>query len=274
MKIFLVILNILLLLYPAVLNAKTNCSKNTVCIETKKIGNMISFYAINKKHHKVSINIDVTMQNMESDISLPLKFVLSRKEKRLIFSLVYGKKKWKYNYHFDWARGDFNTVHNNNYIYGLPYPKGRKFKVSQSCNGSFTHSGHSQYAIDFKMPVDTPVHAAREGLVVDIKEDSSIGGNSKSYIEHSNYIIIEHPDGTLGEYHHVKHNGVIVNLGQYIHKGDLIGYSGNTGYTRGAHLHFIVRTANDVGKSISIPSQFSTNNGIVVCPKKNTYHLN
>ncbi|MCP3876666.1 MAG: M23 family metallopeptidase [Desulfobacteraceae bacterium] len=269
--IFVIVINFLLV-FPSALNAKTNCSKNILCIETIKMKNEVNFYAINKKLYKVSFRINVTKQNMESDIIFPATFVLNGYERRFLFSLKFGREKWNYNYHYDWERGDMGAEHEEDYIYRLPYLIGSKFRISQSCNGEFTHFGKSQYAIDFKMPVNTPICAAREGIVVDIKEDSDIGGNSKKYKDHANYILIEHSDGTIGEYYHLKHNGVMVQSGQSVQKGDLIGYSGNTGYTRGSHLHFVIRSTNDGKNCISYPAQFATNKGLVKCPKKDTYH--
>ena len=42
------------------------------------------------------------------------------------------------------------------------------------------------------------------------------------------------------------HNGVLVKNGEKVEKGQLIGYSGNTGFTRGPHLHFVVRKEKDI----------------------------
>lgn len=272
MKAFFIIIIFLLFIFPSSINAKTKCSKNIICIETIKTKKKIHFYAINKKFYKISIRINLTKINMNSDIAFPSTFVLNGNERRLLFSLKIGKGKWNYNYQYNWARGDIGAEHNVDYIYRLPFLPGSKFKISQSCNGTFTHFGKSQYAIDFKMPVGTPICASREGIVVDIKEDSNLGGNSKNYENHANYVLIEHKDGTIGEYYHLKHNGVKTRLGQAVRKGEIIGYSGNTGYTRGSHLHFVIRSTKDGKNRISFPAQFSTSNGIIKCPKKNTFH--
>ncbi len=274
MKLYVGILNIFLLVYITPLAAKTTCSKDTVCIEIQKVDNVVNFFAINKKQHESSVMIDVNKTNMSASEPLPIKVVLNGEERRFVFSLEHGNKSWKYNYHYDWARGDHTAVHNSHYIYDLPYAKESKFKVVQSCNGSFSHTGQSQYAIDFKMPVNTPIHAAREGVVVDLKSNSTVGGNLKSYIDDANYVIIEHDDGTLGEYFHLKTDGVTLHLGQRVMKNQLVGYSGNTGYTSGPHLHFVVKSANDQGKSISYPFKVSTKDGVISCPKENIFLLN
>ncbi len=267
-----ILISSLLLLLPFTqLCAKVQCSKDVVCIETQSKGQQILFYAINKKEHKVSINIDVKSTGMRASTTLPKIFVLKGKEKQFLLSLEHGQKAWNYNYHYDWAKGDYTAVHDTDYVYDLPYDKQDKFKVAQSCNGTFSHFGESQYAIDFVMPINTPIHAAREGIVIDTKNDSSIGGNSRSYMDDANYVSIEHSDGTLGLYNHLKMNGVAVTLGQFVTKGRLLGYSGNTGFSDGPHLHFDVKSSDSKGNPISFPSPFLTDKGIITCPKKNTY---
>jgi len=253
------------------LHAKIDCSKNTICIETQKKDNNVNFYAINKKSYKITLHLNINSSNMKSKTNLPILVILNGNEKRLITSLSHNNKPWKYNYKYHWARGDYHAKHNNNYIYNLPYKKRNKFKISQSCNGTFTHKGFSQYAIDFSMPISTPIYAAREGIVIDLKNDSNIGGNASSYRNDGNFIFILHDDGTLSEYWHLKLYGTTVRIGQFVKKGEHIGYSGNTGYTRGPHLHFVVKTSNKKGRGVSIPTIFHTNDGNLLCPKKNLY---
>ena len=258
---------------PIYVSAEINCSQDTVCIETKEGKNEMLFYAINKKEHKTSVTVDVKATGMSPSVKLPNTFVLKGKEKQLIFSLKYNKKAGVYNYSYSygWVKGDSSAVHNDMYVYALPYLNNNKFKIAQSCNGSFSHMGEFQYAVDFSMPVNTAIHAARGGVVVDLKNNSSTGGASKAFLKKANYVLIEHSDGTLGEYGHLKFNGVAVTLGQTVTKRELIAYSGNSGYSTHPHLHFAVKSINKKGLSTSIASPFSTSDGTITCPPKNTY---
>ncbi|NJO03500.1 MAG: M23 family metallopeptidase, partial [Bacteroidia bacterium] len=75
----------------------------------------------------------------------------------------------------------------------------------------------------------TPICAAREGVVVEIKDDAQEGGKDRRYASQANYIIILHPDGTLAHYWHLRPEGCAVKVGDRVNPGDIIGYSGNTG---------------------------------------------
>lgn len=138
------------------------------------------------------------------------------------------------------------------YLYRLPFKKNKKYEVSQSFNGKFSHnSSRSTYAIDFQLNVGESIFAAREGTVVKVIDWFSKQGG-KELIDAANKIIILHSDGTLASYVHLDYKGSLVKEGEFVQRGQKIGISGLTGYTRGPHLHFVVRKERD----ISIPIYF------------------
>ena len=95
---------------------------------------------------------------------------------------------------------------------------------------------HNVNAVDIANNCDTPVVAAAEGLVELTAHDNSYG----------NYIKIQHPNNTETLYAHL--NKIVVNAGDYVMQGQLIGYMGNTGYVignPGCHLHFEVHGAKN-----------------------------
>lgn len=138
------------------------------------------------------------------------------------------------------------------YLYRLPFETKKKYEVSQGFNGKFSHnSSRSRYAIDFQLNVGEPVFAAREGTVVKVVNWFSKKGG-KELIDAANKIVILHSDGTLASYVHLDYKGSFVKEGEFVERGQKIGISGLTGYTRGPHLHFVVRKERD----ISIPIYF------------------
>jgi len=83
--------------------------------------------------------------------------------------------------------------------------------------------------IDINAGIGTPVIAAESGTVLVSTLDGGYG----------EYIIIHHGDGLVSVYGHLKSRTVA--RGDTVSKGDLIGYSGNSGLSSGPHLHFELR---------------------------------
>jgi murein DD-endopeptidase MepM/ murein hydrolase activator NlpD len=143
---------------------------------------------------------------------------------------------WSWTYTYYSTFGSMTAQHDNSFIYSLPYSSGKSYRVSQGYNGEYSHFGADQFAIDWRMPIGTPVHAARGGTVVGIKNDSDVGGDSSKFDWDANYVLIQHADGTLGQYVHLLKGGTKLKIGQRIETGDFIGLSGNTGHSTGPHL--------------------------------------
>ncbi len=157
-------------------------------------------------------------------------------------------------------------------VYLLPYAAGNSFEVSQGYHGSFSHRGPDEYAIDWRMPVGTPVHAAREGIVVQSKDDMNEGGPERKFEKCANCLLIQHPDGTIGIYGHLMQGGNKVKVGDHVKAGDLIALSGNTGFSNGAHLHFAVFKARDGKERVSFPVKFrSANHGVLTLETGHQY---
>ncbi len=144
------------------------------------------------------------------------------------------------------------------YVYALPYEEGKTFRVIQGYFSRFTHKERA--ALDFNMKRGTKITAAREGVVVRVKEDGSLGGLKRKYRSHGNNIIIQHPDGSRAGYWHLQHNGALVNVGDTVRKGQAIALSGKTGYAMTPHLHFLVWRSNG-GQWQQVPTRFQTSKG-------------
>jgi murein DD-endopeptidase MepM/ murein hydrolase activator NlpD len=145
------------------------------------------------------------------------------------------------------------------FVYSLPYAVDTKQRVVQGYFSRFTHKNRA--AIDFKMKRGTAIHAARGGVVARVKEDGEKGGLNRSYRQYGNSIVINHNDGTRAGYWHLQFNGAVVNVGDTVQQGQLIGYSGKTGYTAFPHLHFIV-WRSEAGSWKQIGTRFQTKKGV------------
>ena len=65
----------------------------------------------------------------------------------------------------------------------------------------------------------------------------TVGRNTKWY---GNYVMLIHSSNLSTLYAHF--TSVAVSPDSYVSKGQIIGYSGNTGFSSGPHLHFEVRS--------------------------------
>lgn len=80
---------------------------------------------------------------------------------------------------------------------------------------------------------NVPVYAADDGVVYSTKD------NDKSGKSWGNFVKIKHNDGTYTLYAHLR-DGIKVKNGQNVKQGDQIGNMGNTGDSKGNHLHYEV----------------------------------
>ena len=84
---------------------------------------------------------------------------------------------------------------------------------------------------DMKAKLHTPVYATADALVewAGMHRSSGFG----------RLIILEHVYGFKSYYGHL--NKIVIKSGQFVKKGDLIGYTGNSGLSNGPHLHYEIR---------------------------------
>jgi murein DD-endopeptidase MepM/ murein hydrolase activator NlpD len=119
----------------------------------------------------------------------------------------------------------------------------RGWHIDQGFGGGFSHDDEqNRFALDLAAPIGTPVLAARDGVVMQVESDFARAGlDRERYAGRANLIRVLHDDGTMAMYAHLKADGVLVRPGQRVQAGDVIGLSGNTGFTSGPHLHFAVQ---------------------------------
>jgi len=160
------------------------------------------------------------------------------------------------------------TKNIDSYEYELPFQKGTKYRVVQGYGGLFSHRYIA--ALDFEMPIGTPVYAAREGIIYRYKDDSDEGGLFSKYKNKANYIIIKHDDGSFGCYWHLKRNGVLIKSG-HVSQGQQIGFSGATGQVFRPHLHFSVKRKLNYQMDSFVRTKFKTYQGVIFLEKGETY---
>jgi murein DD-endopeptidase MepM/ murein hydrolase activator NlpD len=233
-------------------------SRPMIKVSKRREGNALHFFVENMEAADVTATFELGLVNLKSSTNFPYTTTFPPHQITEAFSLspICLDQEWHYALTNHVTLGNNCAVHDDSYVYALPYSAGKAFRVTQGYDGKFSHQGTEQYAIDWKMPEGTPVLAARGGVVVEVRDDSSAGGPDRKFLPSANFILIQHSDGTLGKYAHLLQGSARVKIGQLVEPGTLIGLSGNTGYSSGPHLHFSVYRARNGMERESIPTRF------------------
>lgn len=102
--------------------------------------------------------------------------------------------------------------------------------------------------LDLRASIGTQILAPADGIVKFIKYHQSSG--------YGNVVSLSHNYGFESYYAHLQ-NKSVVKEGQFVRKGDLIAYSGNTGLSTGPHLHYEIKF---IGRTLD-PEPFVKWNG-------------
>jgi murein DD-endopeptidase MepM/ murein hydrolase activator NlpD len=232
------------LLFPlAALAAERQCRNDVpVCIETEVRGTNTSFVASNATPAPYSFRVvPEKLANLKALVPTPFRAVVPAGETRVIGSLEPIDPKRPSRYAFRWGAelGSLLARPDRHHRYRMPFGGTRHRVLSQGVGGHFSHTGRARYAFDFGMPWGTPVLAARAGVVVQVVDGNVASGARKVYYDKANRVQVLHADGTIAMYAHLRH-GAVVEVGDRVATGDLIGLSGDTGFSTGPHLHFMV----------------------------------
>ncbi|HEY6739475.1 MAG TPA: M23 family metallopeptidase [Actinopolymorphaceae bacterium] len=134
------------------------------------------------------------------------------------------------------------------------------FKAPFPCGQTWTYSHHSaevRQALDF-IRSDGGGTAGQPNL-------ASAAGTAYRYYEAGgagNYVVIDHGGGWKTYYFHL--SSFAISHGQSVSQGQVIGYTGSTGNTTGAHIHY-EQLHNGVGQTIEI-------NGVSLAPYPGSYY--
>lgn len=173
---------------------------------------------------------------------------------------------------FQFIPGEPGVEHRPSQPYRLPYALSTAARVSQAYPVVKTHSDpSSQYAIDFAMPIGTDVFAAREGVVIEVASDFfEAGTDYETDGPRANIVRVLHDDGTMALYVHLNWNSIRVIPGQRVRRGEYLADSGNTGFSTGPHLHFVVQR-NEGGALVAVPVEFGGASGPITLMTGETY---
>jgi murein DD-endopeptidase MepM/ murein hydrolase activator NlpD len=113
----------------------------------------------------------------------------------------------------------------------LAYPLTNIYVTQEYGNTAFAKWAYKtgfHNGVDFRASIGTPVYAAEDGEVF------AVGNNGR--VQYGKFVVIKHNNNLATIYAHLSRQ--IVQKGNTVKRGQVIGYSGNTGYSTGPHLHF------------------------------------
>jgi murein DD-endopeptidase MepM/ murein hydrolase activator NlpD len=210
-------------------------------VHSIKSANQHSLRVVNDGPATITTVIHISGANLKSDLQSHHVEVVAPYTSKEIGVIRGANPENGYEFNFTY-RYDIGDAHKNPdpSLYRLPFYAGTKVRVGQSPGGRITtHSQpHSRYAMDFVVPNNTAVVAARAGVVIEVKSHFTEGGFRDDLLNKANLVTIQHADGTVASYLHLVRRKAVVTVGDQVTAGQLIGFSGNTGYSSGAHLHF------------------------------------
>lgn len=179
----------------------------------------------------------------------------------------------QFSYSISYNFGDApQKNYDEDYVYSLPFAKGKTQLIYQGYNGKFSHTG--EFSLDFNLKTGDPVMAARDGIVTESTDQHTQSCPSLTCATFNNRILIMHSDGTFADYAHLQHKGTVVKKGDKVEIGQLLGYSGNTGFSSGPHLHFAVFLNRIDGKRVFIKTKFRTSAGDQILQEGKSYTKN
>ncbi|NKI34258.1 M23 family metallopeptidase [Wenzhouxiangella sp. XN79A] len=210
----------------------------------------------NRLHGPVTVAVALTKaENTISEPALPALLELpDRGHRTVLLGPLDDRRGWRYRIEMRAVPGALDSGKAGDPVYRVPLRADTPIRIGQGFGGAFSHNEPgSHHAVDFSVPVGTPIVAARGGVVMDSARNFHRSGDDLARDgPRANFVRILHDDGSMAVYAHLDYRGVSVQDGQRVRAGQLIGRSGNTGFSTGPHLHFAVQVNRDM-QLVSIP---------------------
>nr|WP_230678890.1 M23 family metallopeptidase [Hymenobacter properus] len=197
---------------------------------------------------------------MRSTDPLPLRLVVfPAKQPQLLTTFTYTPGElYSYHYNYPAQLGIYNSrPADTTYVYRYPcdtIPRVRT--VTSESNSKHTATKHHDYAFD--VPAGTPVFAARNGIVVNFREDAR-----KNTQTSSNFITVFHEDGSYATYFNIAPSSVGVTIGQYVNNGQRLATSDSR--SKPKPLVFVVCFPGEI-TPVELPVRFAGENQPPVRP--------
>jgi murein DD-endopeptidase MepM/ murein hydrolase activator NlpD len=232
---------------------KAGAASPRIVVEPRSAAGGVAMVAINECRCTVEFGIRTTSADGRERVT---KAVVPARSEQVLLEVPAPPGTGAIAFDYGYVIGEPGVTHAPQVPYRAPFALAQSFQVTQAPPDAVTHVDlASRHAIDIAMPVGTPVHAAREGVVINAAHSFFRGGLQIERRDEANFVQILHDDGTNAVYAHLQMDTIRVRPGQRVQRGEYIANSGNTGYSGGPHLHFVVlRNAGLRSESLPVTS--------------------
>lgn len=235
-------------------SVSTGASSPRMVVEPRNSAGGIAFVAVNECGCPVEFGVKATGADGREQGG---RGVVEPRSEKVLLEIPAPPGAGRVRFDYGYVIGEPGATHAPPGPYRAPFAAARSFLVTQAPPDAVTHTdAGSRHAIDISMPVGTAVHAARDGVVINVAHRFYRGGISQETRDEANFVQILHDDGTHAVYAHLQMDTVRVRPGQRVERGEYIANSGNTGYSSGPHLHFVV-LRNTGLRNESVPVSFA-----------------
>lgn len=218
-----------------------------------------AFVFFNRYHGPVQVEISARQaNNLVTRPALPARFVLDGQQERQLVEAAPADPARGYRFQLTFRYMPGPPVPDPLPVPNLPPPfeAGQRWMISQGFETG-THTDLANlHAVDIAMPEGTPVLAVMAGQVMEAEDGYHAGGTrAERYVDRANRVRLLHADGSMSVYAHLAPGSIEVRPGAVVPAGAVIGRSGNTGFSSGPHLHFVLQ--QNVGMQlVSRPFRF------------------
>ena len=129
---------------------------------------------------------------------------------------------------------------------GMCWPSEASTRITSPFGTRYIFGGYSFHSgIDIGAYWGSNILAANSGVVL------WVGWDPNGY---GNYVMIDHGGGVVTLYAHASQ--ILVSVGQYVGRGQVIGKVGSTGLSTGAHIHFEIRVNGQYQDPLDTSAQY------------------
>ena len=246
------------------LRLSSGAASPRILVEPRSSAGGVAMVAINECRCAVEFGIKA---KGDDGRELAAKAVVPARSEHVLLEVPAAPGIGEIAFDYGYVIGEPGATHSPKTPYRSPFALAQSFTVTQAPPDAVTHvDPASRNAIDIAMPVGTAVHAAREGTVINVAHRFFRGGLELERRDEANFVQVLHDDGTNAIYAHLQMDTIRVRPGQRVARGEYIANSGNTGYSGGPHLHFVV-LRNAGLRSESVPVVFAGPGQAAVVPR-------